>query len=82
MSGSIVVTRTIALERNRNISAHYVLTNLLCVDPPFQLWDTDNNRNKETVLHLNQEAADLVMKLEAYLIPLILRVTLDIFSIF
>ena len=66
----------------RDISAHYIPINLLCVLIPISGYGTNADKNKEANHYLNQGATSLVLKLKVHLIPLILRVTLDIFSIF
>ena len=53
----------------------------MCVDPCFHLWH-QHRQEKEAVCRLNQGVINLVLKLKAHLIPLILRVTLDILNIF
>ena len=55
---------------------------ICCVSTHALSYDANTNRNKEVVHYLNQGVISLVLKLKAHLIPKILKVTLDIFSIF
>ena len=55
---------------------------ICCVSTHALGYDANTNRNKEVVHYLNQGVISLVLKLKARLIPKILKVTLDIFSIF
>ena len=80
VNASIIATRTTIRKRNQDICAWYFLINLLYgllrVEPCFGC-GTNTDRNKEAVRSLNQGEINLVLKLKAQLIPLILRVTLD-----
>ena len=74
MSTSTAVVRTTTRERNRDTSAHYVLLlNLLCVLTRASGYDTNTDKNKEAVRYLNQKEINLVLKLKAHLIQLMVR---------